>query len=111
MFKTIKNAGTAEVIEKKSKFIANIFYVESISEAEKIIEKIKKEYHDARHSCYAYRILEENGTLERQSDDGEPARNCRSTYAWNSSKERSYKYTCCCYKIFWRHSLGKRRAS
>lgn len=76
MFKTIKNESTAEVIEKKSKFISNIFYVESVLEAEKKIEEIKKKYHDARHNCYAYRIIDENGNIERQSDDGEPARYC-----------------------------------
>lgn len=69
MFKTIKGNGKAQVIEKKSKFIANVFYIESVKEAEEIIEKIKKEYHDARHNCYAYRILEETNIVERQSDD------------------------------------------
>lgn len=73
MFKTIKNDSTAEIIEKKSKFISNIFYVEDALEAEKKIEEIKKKYHDARHNTYAYRVLNENGVLERQSDDGEPA--------------------------------------
>ncbi len=77
MFKTIKNESTAEIIEKKSKFISNIFYVEDTLEAEKIIGEIKKKYHDARHNTYAYRILRENGMLERQSDDGEPARDSR----------------------------------
>lgn len=73
MFKTIKNESTAEIIEKKSKFISHVFYIESVLEAEKKIEEIKKKYHDARHNCYAYRIIDENGNIERQSDDGEPA--------------------------------------
>lgn len=73
MFKTIKNESTSELIEKKSKFISNIFYVETVLEAEKKIEEIKKKYHDARHNCYAYRIIDKNGNIERQSDDGEPA--------------------------------------
>ena len=77
MFKTINENGKAQVVEKKSKFIANAFYVESVKEAEEIIEKIKKEYHDARHNCYAYRILEESNIIERQSDDGEPSRDSR----------------------------------
>ena len=38
MFKTIKEDTNAEIVEKKSKFIANIFYIESQEEAE---EKIK----------------------------------------------------------------------
>ena len=73
MFKTIKENVEAEIVEKKSKFIANIFYVESKEEAEKIIKEINKKYHDARHNCYAYRITEESGILEKSSDDGEPS--------------------------------------
>ncbi len=73
MFKTIKENVEAEIVEKKSKFIANIFYIESKEEAEKIIKETNKRYHDARHNCYAYRITEENGILEKSSDDGEPS--------------------------------------
>lgn len=72
-FKTILQNSTAEVEEKKSRFIADIFYVENILEAEEKIKNIKKKYFDARHHCYAYRIIEENGIKEKQSDDGEPS--------------------------------------
>ena len=73
MFKTIDKSGKAQIIVKKSKFIANAFYVESVKEAEEIIDNIKRMYHDARHNCYAYRILEEASIIEKQTDDGEPA--------------------------------------
>ncbi len=73
MFKTIKENVVAEIVEKKSKFIANVFYVESKKEVEKIIKETNKKYHDARHNCYAYRITDENGILEKSSDDGEPS--------------------------------------
>ena len=73
MFKTIKENSSAEVVEKKSKFISNIFYVESREEAENIIKEVNKKYHDARHNCYAYRIVTEEGTIEKASDDGEPS--------------------------------------
>ena len=73
MFKSIKENSTAEVVEKKSKFIANVFYVESREEAEDIIKKINKKYHDARHNCYAYRVLTSDGIIEKASDDGEPS--------------------------------------
>lgn len=73
-FKTIKESATAEIIEKKSKFIANIFYVESIEEAEKYIKEIKKKYNDAKHNCFAYAIeAENNGIIIKYNDDGEPA--------------------------------------
>ena len=73
MFKTIDNEAEGIITEKKSKFIANIFYVENEKEAEEILKKIKKKYYDARHNCYAYRIKNENGILQKQSDDGEPS--------------------------------------
>lgn len=73
MFKTIKENVSAEIVEKKSKFIANIFYVETREEAESIIKDINKKYHDARHNCYAYRIYSESGIIEKSSDDGEPS--------------------------------------
>lgn len=73
MFKTIKENVSAEIVEKKSKFIANLFYVETREEAEGIIKDINKKYHDARHNCYAYRIYNESGIIEKSSDDGEPS--------------------------------------
>lgn len=73
MAKTIKNSVTAEVIEKKSKFIANIFYVQDVEEAEKIIKQTKKKFYDARHNCFAFCIMTENGIIKRSSDDGEPS--------------------------------------
>lgn len=73
MLKTIKENTTAEIIEKKSKFIANLFYVQSQEEVEEKIKEIKRKYHDARHNCYAYSIITENGIVNRMSDDGEPS--------------------------------------
>lgn len=71
-FKTIKNDLSNEIIEKKSRFIANIFYVETEEEAKEKLKEIKTKYYDARHNCYAYRILTESGIKDKSSDDGEP---------------------------------------
>lgn len=73
MFKTIEKNVSSTIIEKKSKFIANIIYIESEKEAEEELNKIRKKYHDARHNCYAYRITTQNGIVQKQSDDGEPS--------------------------------------
>ena len=81
MFKTIAKNTKEQIVEKKSKFIASAFYVESVWQAEEIMESIRKQYHDARHNCFAYRIIDENSIVEKQSDDGEPARNCGGAYA------------------------------
>lgn len=73
-FKTIDKDVQAELIEKKSKFIANAFYVGSVKEAEEKIKETKKKYHDARHNTYAYITFdEENNLKEKCSDDGEPS--------------------------------------
>ena len=73
MFKSIKHNSSAEIVERKSKFIANIFYIESKEEAEKLIKEVNKKYHDARHNCYAYRVITSDGIIEKASDDGEPS--------------------------------------
>ena len=71
-FVTIKENTQAEITEKKSKFIANIIKVENKNEAEENILKLKKKYFDAKHNCIAYRIKEDQGVIEKASDDGEP---------------------------------------
>ena len=70
---TIKENAETKIIEKKSKFIANLFYVENISQAEIKIKEIRKKYFDAKHHCFAYRILENEMIIEKSSDDGEPS--------------------------------------
>ena len=73
MHKTIKENSNYELVEKKSKFIANLIYIETKEQAENIILEYKKKYFDARHNCYAYRVLNENEIYEKSSDDGEPS--------------------------------------
>lgn len=73
MLKTIKENTSSEIVEKKSKFIANLFYVQSQEEAEEKIKEIRKKYHDARHNCYAYSIMTKDGIINKMSDDGEPS--------------------------------------
>ncbi|MCI8760760.1 MAG: YigZ family protein [Clostridia bacterium] len=72
-FFTIKEMVQVELVEKKSKFIANLFPIESIKEAEDRMKQIKKKYHDARHNCIAYRVQEGGKIFEKSSDDGEPS--------------------------------------
>lgn len=73
MFKTINQNVSAEIVEKKSKFIANVFYVESVEDAEEKVREIKKKYFDARHNCFAYSVFTKDGIVNRFSDDGEPS--------------------------------------
>ncbi len=58
--------------ELGSRFISLAFPVESEEEVREKVAALRKEYHDARHHCYAFR-LGLNGEPFRASDDGEPA--------------------------------------
>lgn len=71
-FITIENNVVSEFVEKKSKFIGNLFYIESSEQAEEIIKETKKKYFDAKHNCIAYRVIENGQIIERFSDNGEP---------------------------------------
>ena len=71
-YKTVYVGDTAEIVEKKSRFIANTRPVESEEEAIAFIEEMRKKYWDARHNCSAY-VIGDKGQLQRCSDDGEPA--------------------------------------
>lgn len=70
---TIYESVNAELIEKKSRFISNIFYIEDASQAEDIIKGIRKKYYDAKHVCYAYSFIKKNDVINKSSDDGEPS--------------------------------------
>lgn len=72
MYRTVYRGGTGEVVEKKSRFIADIRLVETEEEALAFIEERRKKYWDARHHCFAYIIGDMEQTV-RASDDGEPS--------------------------------------
>ncbi len=67
-------AGPAEGLykEKGSKFLAFAFPVRSVEEVKQHLERLRKEYFDARHHCYAY-ILGPRKDAYRVNDDGEPS--------------------------------------
>jgi len=59
-----------EFIERKSRFIGNVFLVSSEAEAKERIEEVELLHEAANHVVYAYDIRSENAT--RFSDAGEP---------------------------------------
>ena len=67
--KAVYRGGSGEIVEKKSRFIANIKSVETVEEAQVYIEEMKKKY---RHNCSAFSVGTEQVTT-RCSDDGEPS--------------------------------------
>ena len=72
-FLTIQENVTEQIVEKKSRFIAKLYYVENEEEINNLIKEIKKQYFDARHHCIAYRLVKDNMIIERANDDGEPS--------------------------------------
>ena len=73
-FYTLENTSAAEIVEKRSKFIANAYHINNKEEAENKINELKKKYYDAKHNCFAFSFLDYNdSTVEKCSDDGEPS--------------------------------------
>ena len=69
-YKTVRQAASAEMIEKKSRFIGHCRPVKTEEEALDFINQVKARHREATHNVYAY-ILRENNIM-RYSDDGEP---------------------------------------
>ena len=70
-YKTLMKAGVDEVVINKSRFIGHAAPVKTPEEALEFLEKIRTEYRDASHHCYAY-VIGKNAGIMRYSDDGEP---------------------------------------
>lgn len=71
IYKTVYSTGTAEIVEKKSRFIATVKPVSTETEALEFVAEVKAKYRDARHNVYAYVVAENN--IARFTDDGEPS--------------------------------------
>lgn len=71
-YRTVYEGDEAEIVEKKSRFIATVKPVKSEEEAVEFIESMRKKYWDARHNCFAY-VIGERFQIQRCSDDGEPS--------------------------------------
>ena len=66
--KTIKETFIKETIVKNSRFITVISPLNNEKDVNNIIDKLKSEYKNATHYCYAYIISD----IKRFNDDGEP---------------------------------------
>ena len=71
-YKSIAEPSRGLFRDNGSRFLAFAWPVESEEEVKQIVASLKKEYHDARHHCYAYR-LGKDGQTWRANDDGEPS--------------------------------------
>lgn len=71
-YKSILKPSTGLFKDKGSKFLAFAYPLKTEEEAKNYVGQLKKEYHDARHHCYAYRLGAQK-TVFRVNDDGEPS--------------------------------------
>ncbi|MBP7497148.1 MAG: YigZ family protein [Bacteroidales bacterium] len=71
-YKTITGRAEAIFKDKNSKFIAIALPAATEQQAKTELEKIRKQYFDATHHCFAFRIGIDK-SANRSSDDGEPS--------------------------------------
>ena len=69
---TIKASSTGEYSEKRSKFLAFAFHVDTPEEVKVLVGQHEREYYDARHVCYAYMLGHQREQF-RAVDNGEPS--------------------------------------
>lgn len=67
--KSIDKRIKSELVIEKSRFITNLFPINSDKDVKRLLTEIKKEYPGATHYCYAYIIL----PFKRFNDNGEPS--------------------------------------
>ena len=72
IYKTIATTSQGIFKEKGSRFVSFAVPISSQEEIKPIIDKIRKEHHEARHHCYAY-IIGHERIIWRVNDDGEPS--------------------------------------
>lgn len=70
--RVIAHGGQHEIEILKSRFICTLERVSAEDEARAFLERLRKQYWDANHNCYAY-IIGERGQQQKASDDGEPS--------------------------------------
>lgn len=69
---SVKETGDGLYKDRGSRFIARAYRVETEEDVKAVLDDLRREFHDARHHCYAYRL---GLTAEkyRANDDGEPS--------------------------------------
>lgn len=70
-FLTIENPSEGLFKDKGSRFLSFAFPVRNEDRIHEILDKLQKDYHDARHHCYAWKLGMDMGHF-RTHDDGEP---------------------------------------
>lgn len=78
-YQTISDHAEGLYKDKGSKFLAFADPVRNLEEVKVLLDKYRKDYYDARHVCYAYKVLtpsdeaSQDNEQYRANDDGEPS--------------------------------------
>ena len=71
----ITSEAEAKVTVQRSRFIALVFPAQDLDQIKKVISKLRRKHHKARHHCWACRLQDQEGRLlEQARDDGEVGR-------------------------------------
>ena len=102
-FRMPAGPGESELTEKRSRFLGHLIPVESEEEAKEFVSQVKKQYHDARHNCWCYRIYD---GPERFSDDGEPQGSAGMPMLEVFRREEVFNFCCVVTRYFGGVLLG-----
>lgn len=103
--KCLFSPSEGEYDEKKSRFIAKCIPIKSEDEAKEEIKKIKKEFFDARHHCFAY-IIGSDSKIKKCSDDGEPSNTAGKVILDTLENEKLFNIICIVTRYFGGIKLG-----
>ncbi len=73
-WRTLASAGDAELVVERSRFLAYARPIRALAEAEQLVADLRREHHDARHVCSAWRLGRGPQAIDRINDDGEPSK-------------------------------------
>ena len=102
-FRVPAGPGESELTEKRSRFLGHLIPVESEEEAKDFIARVKRQFHDARHNCWCYRLYE---GPERFSDDGEPQGSAGMPMLEVFRREEVFNFCCVVTRYFGGVLLG-----
>ncbi len=71
--KSIKETVKTSIVINRSEFINYLIPVGSVDDVKTSLKKLKKDYPDANHHCYAY-VIGKNQEIQKYNDDGEPSK-------------------------------------
>jgi uncharacterized YigZ family protein len=97
----------SKVEVKKSKFLGFSFLVTNENEVKEKTAQLKKEYKDARHIVWAYRLKESGVLREKYTDDKEPSGSAGSAILFLLQKKEAMDCLVVVIRYFGGVKLGK----